>query len=155
MSSRAGEGLAAASVVGQQAAQQLRAALARVKELSEAEEATVAARKTRRQHAAAVKGEAAEKTYTRACAACRKAKHRCLSESNAAVCPRCAQLGLVCEYPETRNRGPKRRLSKTQRALQDIQRNIEAALAGSEAVDSLDEEEDVDSADEFDLQGCV
>lgn len=155
MSSRVGEGPATTPVVGQQAAQQLRAALARVKELSEAEEATVAARKTRRQHAAAVKGEAAEKTYTRACAACRKAKNRCLSESNTAVCPRCAQLGLVCEYPETRNRGPKRRLSKTQRALQDIRRNIEAALAGSEAVDPLEEDEDVDSADEFDLQGCV
>ncbi|BGP29150.1 hypothetical protein JCM10296v2_000888 [Rhodotorula toruloides] len=140
-------------VVGQQAAQQLRAALARVAELSEAEEGTVAARALRRKTVAAAKGEVVEKTYTKACAACRKAKNRCLSQSNTTVCPRCVQLGLRCEYPETRNRGPKRRLSKTQRALQDIRRNIEAVLAGSATLDPLDEEDDPDSAGESDLQG--
>ncbi|KAJ8296697.1 Protein priB [Rhodotorula toruloides] len=153
MLSQPSEATTAGVVVGQQAAQQLRAALARVAELSEAEEGTVAARALRRKTAAAAKGEVVEKTYTKACAACRKAKNRCLSQSNTTVCPRCVQLGLKCQYPETRNRGPKRRLSKTQRALRDIRRNIEAVLAGSATLDPLDEEDDPDSAGESDLQG--
>ncbi|BGP21957.1 hypothetical protein JCM10295v2_000834 [Rhodotorula toruloides] len=152
MSSQASGTMPAVPVVGQQAAQQLRAALARVAELLEGEEATVAARATRRKNAAAAKGEAVERTYTKACAACRKAKNRCLSQSNARTCPRCIQLGLPCEYPETRNRGPKRRLSKAQKALQDIRRNIEAVLAGSATVDPLEEDDDAD-IDDSDLQG--
>ncbi|GAA5893533.1 hypothetical protein JCM6882_007845 [Rhodosporidiobolus microsporus] len=55
------------------------------------------------------------------------------------------QARLACVYPEMRNRGPKKRLSKTQRILREIKRDLELALSGGTAVDPLSaasEEED-------------
>ncbi|BGP13502.1 hypothetical protein JCM10213v2_001424 [Rhodosporidiobolus nylandii] len=118
------------------AASRLRAALNRVNELWDDEEAVVAARAAKRSAAKAP----VDKATTRACGACRKAKNRCLSASADEVCPRCKTMGLDCVYPELRARGPKKRLSKTHRLLQDIKRDLEAVLSGSSTVDPLDED---------------
>ncbi|GAA6007774.1 uncharacterized protein JCM10292_005430 [Rhodotorula paludigena] len=125
----------------------LLSALRGVNELWEAEEALVAHRAVKR--SAAKQAAPLDKVLIRACSACRKVKAKCIAaevaEGEAASpswCTRCVETGQACVYPEPRTRGPKKRLSKNQRILQDIKRNLEAVLAGHSLQDNADEESD-------------
>ncbi|GAA6041351.1 hypothetical protein JCM8097_007678 [Rhodosporidiobolus ruineniae] len=125
------------SALAASAAAHLRTALARVDELWDDEEQLIQSRQAKRSAKTTADRSAPP---SRACSACRSAKHRCLSTSADQTCPRCIALGIDCVYPEPRARGPKKRLSKTHRILRDIKRELEAVLAGSSAVDPLDED---------------
>ncbi|GAA6014492.1 hypothetical protein JCM10207_001626 [Rhodosporidiobolus poonsookiae] len=123
------------------AASRLRSALGKVEQLCSDEEAIVATRAAKR---SAVKSTT-DKTGTRACSACRKAKNKCINQDGE-TCRRCASMGLSCVYPELRARGPKKRLSKTHRLLLDIKRDIEAVLSSTSAVDLLDEDSEEEAS---------
>ncbi|BGP36996.1 hypothetical protein JCM10449v2_000900 [Rhodotorula kratochvilovae] len=132
--------LAAAPGLSAGAAARVRSALDRVNELWDAEEATVATRAEKRSAASAAKAAVAPEkvTLARSCSNCRRMKAKCMSAAPGATCGRCNELALQCVYPEARNRGPKKRLSKTQRLLQFIKRDLESVLAGHGAVDPLE-----------------
>ncbi|GAA6049282.1 hypothetical protein NBRC10513_005755 [Rhodotorula toruloides] len=124
------------------AASHIRTALSKVDEFWGDEAAIVQARAAKRSAASKQASEETERGHTRACSACRKGKIRCLSTSPLETCPRCQTLGLHCDYPEPRNRGPKKRLSKTHRLLRDIRRELEAALAEKPVIDPLEDGSD-------------
>ncbi|GAA6047926.1 hypothetical protein JCM3770_006428 [Rhodotorula araucariae] len=129
------------------AAARIRSALDRVNELWDGEEAVVAARAEKRSASKATAADKDKATIARSCSNCRRIKAKCISATAPGqACVRCGELALNCIYPEARNRGPKKRLSKTQRLLQIVKRDLEAVLAGHGALDPLDEGSDDDDA---------
>ncbi|KAM0747682.1 hypothetical protein T439DRAFT_328888 [Meredithblackwellia eburnea MCA 4105] len=104
--------------------------LARIEELWDVEEDESQARAERRSK----KGEKFQKqeqpSLTQACSRCRAVKTRCYSTETGDPCSRCAALKVNCVYPEKRMRGPKKRLSKTQKILDDARRHLHAAMKG-------------------------
>ncbi|GAA5872678.1 hypothetical protein JCM8547_003729 [Rhodosporidiobolus lusitaniae] len=128
-----------------QSAALLRASLARVEELWQAEETIIATRAIKRKGKREEAGGAGPSTSnpggtTRACQNCRKAKCRCLpGEKDDGKCVRCSSQAVECVYPEEKRKGPRKRLSKTQRDLQLIRRNLEAVLSGTATLDPLEE----------------
>lgn len=156
--------------LGPAAVRQLHVALDNVAGLARAEEQLMAARCSRRRRAAAAQGDESTLTTTKSCTACRRGKNRCLPSADPQTCQRCSEVGERCEHPISRNRGPKKRLSKcvrvgallaqwifdtssarrTQKALRAIQQNIEAVLSGNPTPEVR-----LDGVDDSDSDGCV
>ncbi|KWU44660.1 hypothetical protein RHOSPDRAFT_13263, partial [Rhodotorula sp. JG-1b] len=132
------------------AVRQLHVALDNVAELARAEEQLMAARSSRRRRAAAAQGDESTLTTTKSCTACRRGKNRCLPSADPQICQRCSEVGERCEHPISRNRGPKKRLSKTQKALKAIQQNIEAVLSGNPTPEVR-----LDGVDDSESDGCA
>ncbi|GAA6003135.1 hypothetical protein JCM10207_001765 [Rhodosporidiobolus poonsookiae] len=114
----------------------IRSALAKVDELWDAEQEIISSRSVRR--SGRKEGEAAR---AKSCTACRSIKIRCVAPTPSSPCSNCVEHGHRCVYPELRNRGPKRRLSKTQLLLVSVRNDLREALSGDDR-EPLDEEEE-------------